>query len=243
MCALNEYFEDWASIRERTVGALVEFVGDETYAKLEFRRFSERNNAPDIIRYCLFKIEEDGQPQLFFLTDVCGQHKSRSPIEYVGADAVAIENSFLLGWMERGSKQNAVVIRFRTGELYSKEGRVCLNATLTYKDGPIEIANILGHWREAKSADGYSEGDCRRTLIAGMLRDGEFVVYEGIHLRGGVDTSPVAHVLEDFVACTVSVRVTDLFDPQFVCEGEFILTKEPLSIVPKDGCMFDSTEV
>jgi hypothetical protein len=166
-----------------------------------------------------------------------------SIIKCVGADTVSIENSFLLGWIERGSTQNAVVIQFRTGELYSKEGRVCLNAMLTYKDGPTEIANILGHWRETKSADGYSEGDCKRTLIAGMSADEEFIAYEGIHMKGGVDTSPVAHVLKGFVACTLSIRVIDRFNPRFVYEGEFILTKEPLSIVPKDECTPDSTEV
>jgi hypothetical protein len=102
-----------------------------------------------------------------------------SNIRYVGADAVSIENSFPLGWIERGSTQNAIVIRFRTGELYSQTKRVCLNAMLTYKDELTEIANIMGYWREVKSGDGYSEGDCRRTLIAGMLLDG------GIHrLRG-----------------------------------------------------------
>jgi hypothetical protein len=153
----------------------------------------------------------------------------------VGADAVSIENSFLLGWIERGPTQNALVVRFRTGELHSKAGRVCLNATLTYKDGLTEIANILGHWREVKSCDGYSEGDCRRTLIAGMLADGEFVVYEGQHIKPGSDYSPIPHVLKGFGACTLSIRVTDLFNPKFVFQGEFIVTKEPLSIAPKYG--------
>jgi hypothetical protein len=117
-----------------------------------------------------------------------------SAVKYVGANAVSIENSFLLGWIERGSTQNALVARFRTGELHSKTGRVCLNATLTYEDGMTEIANILGHWREVKSCDGYGEGDCRLTLIAGMLADGEFVVYEGQHVRPGGDYSPIPHV-------------------------------------------------
>lgn len=158
-----------------------------------------------------------------------------NPIKYVDADTVSMENSFLLGWIERGSTQNAIVIRFRTGELYSQEGRVCLNAMLTYKDGPTEIANILGHWREVKSADGYSEGDCRRTLIAGMLADGEFIAYEGIHMKGGVDTSPIAHVLKGFVACTLSVSVWDVFNLTFVYEAEFVVTKSPLSIVPQQA--------
>jgi hypothetical protein len=154
-------------------------------------------------------------------------------IKYVGAETVSIENSFLLGWIERGSPPNAVVVRFRTGELHSKEGRVLLNATLNYKDGLTEIANILGHWREVKSADGYSEGDCRRTLIAGMLVDGEFVAYEGVHAKGEGDNPPVAHVLKGFVACTLSIRVTDLFNPNFAYESEFLVSKEPLSIVSK----------
>jgi hypothetical protein len=156
-----------------------------------------------------------------------------SAVKYVGADAVSIENSFLLGWIERGSTQNALVVRFRTGELHSKTGRVCLNATLTYKDGLTEIADILGHWREVKSCDGYSEGDCRLTLIAGMLADGEFVVYEGQHMKPGGDNLPLPHVLKGFGACTLSLRATDLFNPKFVYEGEFIVIKEPLSIAPK----------
>ena len=158
-----------------------------------------------------------------------------NPIKYVGADTVSIENSFLLGWIERGSMPNAVVIRFRTGELHSKEGRVCLNAILTYKGGPTEIANMPGHWREVKSCDGYGEGDCRLTLIAGMLGDGEFVVYEGQHVRHGGDYSPIPHVLKGFVAGTLSVRVTDRSNPRFVYEGEFIVTKSPLSIVQQES--------
>jgi hypothetical protein len=166
-----------------------------------------------------------------------------SAVKYVGADAVSIENSFLLGWIERGSTQNALVLRFRTGELHSKTGRVFLNATLTYKDGLTEIANILGHWREVKSCDGYSEGDCRLTLIAGMLAHGEFVVYEGLHMKPGGDNLPIPHVLKDFIRGTLSVRVTDLFNPKFVYECEFTVTKNPLSIVPKHGCTPDAAAV
>jgi hypothetical protein len=156
-----------------------------------------------------------------------------NPIKYVGAESVSIENDLLLGWLERGSTQNAVVIRFRTGELYSQQGRTCLNAKLTYKDGLTEIASIMGHWREVKCSDGYSEGDCRRTLIAGMLVDGEFVAYEGHHTNRGGDNPPMAHMLKGFVACTLFVRVTDLFNPNFRYEAEFIVTKNPLGISPK----------
>ena len=110
-----------------------------------------------------------------------------------------------------------------------------MNALLTYKEGLTEIASIMGYWREVKCGDGYSEGDCGRTLIVGMLTDGEFITYEGQHINRGGDNSPVAHALKGFVACTLSVRVMDLFSPNFVYEDESLVTKNPLSIVPKQS--------
>jgi hypothetical protein len=61
---------------ERAVGVPGEFVGDETSAQLELRKFVGKNSAPDIMRYCLFKIDENGQPKLFYLADVFQQPNS-----------------------------------------------------------------------------------------------------------------------------------------------------------------------
>jgi hypothetical protein len=70
MYALNENLEDWATICERAVGGPCEFGGDEASAQLELRKFAQKNRVPDVIRYCLFKIEENGQPKLVYLADV-----------------------------------------------------------------------------------------------------------------------------------------------------------------------------
>jgi hypothetical protein len=78
MYALNEYVEDWAAVCERAVGVPGEFVGDETSAQLELRKFVRKRSAPDIMRYCLFKIDQNGQPKLFYLVDVLRESNSLS---------------------------------------------------------------------------------------------------------------------------------------------------------------------
>jgi hypothetical protein len=167
------------------------------------------------------------------MTSESAKIESRRPnIKCIGADTVSIEADVFFGWVERGSAQNAVVIRFRNGEIGSRTGRAGVNAVLTYKEGPTEIASMMGYWLETQCGDAYCEGDARLTLLTATVINGEFIVYEGQHrLRHNV-RPPIAHVLKKFVTGTIVVRLTDLFSQCVVYDHEFTVTKNPLSIVP-----------
>ena len=159
----------------------------------------------------------------------------RPNIKYIGAYTVSIEDAGRFGLVERGSGPNAIVIRFRNEAEGTQTVGVCVRALLIYKDGEHEIDSVKGFWLETQSNIFHCHVDDRLTVLAGLVVDGTFIAYEAQKhvLSRDIYHVPDPHYLRDFTTSTLFVRLTDADHGHVLYTGEFVVTKNPLSIVPK----------
>jgi len=166
-----------------------------------------------------------------------GKPEPRRPnIKYIGASTVSIEDAGRVGLVERGgSGPNAIVIRFRNEAEGTQTVGVCVRALLIYKDGEHEIDSVKGFWLETQSNIFHCHVDDRLTVLAGLVVDGTFIAYEAQKhvLSRDIYHVPDPHYLRDFTTSTLFVRLTDADHGHVLYTGEFVVTKNPLSIVPK----------
>ncbi len=173
--------------------------------------------------------------------------KAMPNVQYIGAETVSIRTDSYQEFLEGGSEQNAIVIRFANEARPGAQNlSAWVKAVLIYRYGQKEI-DVAGSWLDAASDVIVLQPDSRRhKLIAGMVIDGEFAAITGkdfvAHRRTWHRSDN--HPLKGFQAGTVFVQLTDTHRSDVLYQGEFDVSLNPLRITPKgrDGapssCVF-----
>jgi hypothetical protein len=154
-------------------------------------------------------------------------------IKFISAGTVSIEDHGRK-LVECGSRRNAIVIRFRNEAKGTQTVGASVRALLVYKDGQNEIHSVKGFWIETQSNVYRCRVDDNLTVIAGLLVYGELVAYESqTHVFDRYASyQPDVNLLTGFEAGTLFIRLTDADIGHVLYEGEFMVTKNPLSIAP-----------
>ena len=139
-------------------------------------------------------------------------------------------------WKEdiQGTEQ-AILIQF-TNEARPGGGNVggLVKAELVYKNDQAEVLRIIGSWLDASGDHTEFRVDESHKLMLGIQYDQMFIVIGRRHVyeqgRFTIEIEP--HDLPVFQ--TVRVKMTNANTGDFLCEGEFRVTLDPLGIVAED---------
>ena len=157
-------------------------------------------------------------------------------IRMMGAGVASVSERGRGVWKEdvQGTKQ-AVVIQF------TNEGRPgirnvggLVRAALVYKNDQAEVLRIIGSWLDAGGDHTEFRVDESHKLMVGIQYAQKFIVIGRRHVyeqgRFTIEVEP--HDLPVFQ--TVRVKLTNANTGDFLYEGEFRVTLDPLGIVPED---------
>lgn len=154
-------------------------------------------------------------------------------IQYIGAETVSLEDVIGRGLVERGSAQNAIIIRFANEATPGAQNlRARVRAVLIYRYEQKEV-DVAGSWLyENSDVSDFAPDGRRHKLIAGIIIDGELAAITAqkfvAHRRTWYMSDSLP--LKGFQTGTVFVQLTNVHTLDVLYQNEFAVRVNPLSI-------------
>jgi hypothetical protein len=156
-------------------------------------------------------------------------------IQLVVAEIASLEDLGGGSLIERGTAQNAIIIRFSNDARPGVQNvGAPVKAALIYLDGETEIRSVIGHWLGHHDDHVNFKVDGRHSLVGGLVVTGELkaVTQQEIRAHRRVFFHLESYPVKNFRSGTILVRLTNANTGDWLYEKKFTVSIDPLTITP-----------